>query len=53
MVIKGGILLAIRYNSHRYTRDIDFSTNQMLGDINKDEIANRLNKSMAIMGESL
>jgi len=53
MVIKGGILLAIRYNSHRYTRDIDFSTNQMLGDINKDEIANRLNKSIAIMGESL
>ncbi|MDE0685208.1 MAG: nucleotidyl transferase AbiEii/AbiGii toxin family protein [Candidatus Poribacteria bacterium] len=26
MVIKGGILLAIRYQSLRYTRDIDFST---------------------------
>jgi len=53
MVIKGGILLAIRYKSHRYTRDIDFSTSQVLGDINKDQIASKLNKSMAIMGESL
>jgi predicted nucleotidyltransferase component of viral defense system len=26
MVIKGGLLLAIRYDSSRYTRDLDFST---------------------------
>ena len=26
MVLKGGILLAIRYHSHRYTKDIDVST---------------------------
>lgn len=26
MVLKGGILLAIRYHSHRYTKDIDLST---------------------------
>ena len=26
MVMKGGLLLAIRYDSSRYTRDLDFST---------------------------
>lgn len=26
MVMKGGLLMAIRYDSSRYTRDIDFST---------------------------
>jgi hypothetical protein len=32
MIMKGGILLAIEYNSPRYTKDIDFSTekNMML-----------------------
>jgi len=53
MVIKGGILLAIRYQSHRYTKDIDFSTTQVLGDIDKDEIAEKLNRSMALMAEHL
>lgn len=28
MIMKGGILLAVRYRSTRYTRDIDFSTSQ-------------------------
>ena len=28
MIMKGGILLAIRYRSTRYTRDIDFSTSR-------------------------
>lgn len=53
MVIKGGILLAIRYQSHRYTRDIDFSTDQILESVDKDEIAGKLNKSMAMMTEVL
>lgn len=53
MVIKGGILLAIRYQSHRYTKDIDFSTSQVLGEIDKDQIAEKLNRSMALMAESL
>jgi predicted nucleotidyltransferase component of viral defense system len=29
MVMKGGLLLAIRYDSSRYTRDLDFSTQDM------------------------
>ncbi len=32
MVIKGGILLAIKYNSDRFTRDIDFSTHVEYGE---------------------
>ncbi|MEJ2406251.1 MAG: nucleotidyl transferase AbiEii/AbiGii toxin family protein, partial [Candidatus Thiodiazotropha sp.] len=52
MVIKGGILLAIRYQSHRYTKDIDFSTSLLLGDIDKDETAEKLDKSMALMSEA-
>ena len=45
MVIKGGILLAVRYQSHRYTKDIDFSTTQKLTDINPDDIEEALNKA--------
>ncbi|MCA0175640.1 MAG: nucleotidyl transferase AbiEii/AbiGii toxin family protein [Proteobacteria bacterium] len=33
MVMKGGILLAIRYQSSRFTRDVDFSTQQKLKDV--------------------
>jgi len=51
MVMKGGILLAIRYQSHRYTKDIDFSTSLLPSDVDKDEIATKLDKSMAIMSE--
>ena len=53
MVIKGGILLAIRYQSHRYTKDIDFSTSKVLDEIDKDVVAEKLNRSMALMAESL
>ena len=53
MVIKGGILLAIRYQSNRYTRDIDFSTDQLREQINTDEITEKLNNSMAVISEQL
>ena len=33
MVMKGGILLAIRYQSSRFTRDIDFSTPKRFQDV--------------------
>lgn len=33
MIMKGGILLAIRYQSSRFTRDIDFSTQSRLQDV--------------------
>ena len=48
MILKGGILLAIRYQSHRYTKDIDFSTEKKLGgEVSVDGIRNSLNDSLA------
>ncbi|MDH5228437.1 MAG: nucleotidyl transferase AbiEii/AbiGii toxin family protein [Gammaproteobacteria bacterium] len=46
MVIKGGILLAIRYKSYRYTKDIDFSTSKTQHEINPDELAEKLNSDL-------
>ena len=53
MVIKGGILLAVRYHSHRYTKDIDFSTTQSLSEIDPDQIKEALNKSFIRIAEEL
>ena len=53
MVIKGGILLAVRYHSHRYTKDIDFSTTQSLSEINSDQIKEALNKNFIRIAEKL
>ena len=33
MIMKGGVLLAIRYQSSRFTRDIDFSTSKRLQEV--------------------
>jgi len=38
MVMKGGLLLSIKYDSPRYTKDIDFSTQKPLSDLNFDEL---------------
>jgi predicted nucleotidyltransferase component of viral defense system len=54
MVLKGGILLAIRYKSHRYTTDIDFSTEKKLGgDITEEGVRKSLDKSLSQMVETL
>ncbi|WP_353572206.1 nucleotidyl transferase AbiEii/AbiGii toxin family protein, partial [Candidatus Albibeggiatoa sp. nov. BB20] len=54
MVLKGGLLLAIRYKSYRYTKNIDFSTGRKLGeDITKDSVHKSLNDSLAQMVEIL
>ena len=37
MLIKGGILLAIRYQGSRHTRDIDFSTDLKYQDFDEEE----------------
>jgi predicted nucleotidyltransferase component of viral defense system len=33
MIMKGGLLLAVRYHSSRFTRDIDFSTSKRLQEV--------------------
>lgn len=54
MVLKGGILLAVRYASHRFTRDIDFSTPQLLeGQFTKDAVVSALDSSLSKMVETL
>lgn len=54
MILKGGILLAIKYKSHRYTRDIDFSTEKKIGEeITKDGIREALDSRLAQMVEEL
>lgn len=54
MILKGGILLAIRYNSDRYTKDIDFSTEKKLGgEITEDSVHESLDISLAQMVEAL
>jgi predicted nucleotidyltransferase component of viral defense system len=54
MILKGGILLAIRYKSHRFTKDIDFSTERPRGgDITEDGVRKSLDSSLAQMVEEL
>jgi predicted nucleotidyltransferase component of viral defense system len=54
MILKGGILLAIRYKSHRYTKDIDFSTEKPHGgEITEDGVRESLDSSLAHMVEEL
>lgn len=53
MIIKGGILLAIRYNSNRFTRDIDFSTQQKLNDVLPEQIQAALEDSLSHVVEQL
>jgi len=53
MIIKGGILLAIRYQSHRYTKDIDFSTPLNLKELNCETVTQELNKNLLSAVNSL
>jgi predicted nucleotidyltransferase component of viral defense system len=54
MILKGGILLAIRYKSHRFTKDIDFSTESPRGgEITEDGVHKSLDSSLAQMVEQL
>jgi predicted nucleotidyltransferase component of viral defense system len=49
MVMKGGILLAVRYQSSRFTTDLDFSTTLTRGDLNFPEFRENLESSLAIV----
>lgn len=53
MVIKGGILLAIRYQSNRFTKDIDFSTDEMLDKVDTATLVEKLNNSFIQTAEEL
>lgn len=53
MVIKGGILLAIRYQSHRFTKDIDFSSDEKLKDVDVNKLTETLNNGFIQTAEEL
>ena len=50
MVMKGGILLAIRYHSARFTRDIDFSTNRKVEEVDLERFVRELSDSVRRVG---
>lgn len=53
MIVKGGVLLAIKYHSSRYTKDIDFSTAQMYSDFDLDKFRDELSESLLLSVEEL
>mgnify|MGYP001197098563 FL=1 len=53
MIMKGGILLAIRYESSRYTRDIDFSTAQRFADFDEQRFRSNFEGRLAVAVEEL
>ncbi len=48
MVMKGGILMGIRYWSPRFTTDIDFSSTRSLAELDPETIRKALNSGMAL-----
>lgn len=53
MIMKGGILLAIKYKSSRYTRDIDFSTAMKFADLDEAQFRSDLDRRLALAVEQL
>ena len=53
MIMKGGVLLALRYNSPRYTKDIDFSTATMRPDFDLEAFRQLLDDSLVETVEGL
>lgn len=53
MIMKGGMLIAIRYHSDRFTEDIDFSTSDKYKDINVAEFKEELNEALLIAYDTL
>lgn len=53
MVMKGGMLLGIRYQSSRFTEDIDFSTAEKLADIDVNEFKEELEEALQVAGDEL
>ena len=52
MIMKGGVLLAVRYDSCRFTRDIDFSTRSRFQEINSDEFINEFEEALSLVKDN-
>jgi len=53
MIMKGGMLLAVRYQSIRFTKDIDFSTSKTLEDLDPEEVVSMLDEQLTITSDQL
>ncbi|WP_417552581.1 nucleotidyl transferase AbiEii/AbiGii toxin family protein [Marinomonas fungiae] len=53
MVMKGGMLLGLRYKSSRFTKDIDFSTEKKFQDFDEETFKEELNASLQEADEEL
>jgi predicted nucleotidyltransferase component of viral defense system len=53
MIMKGGMLLGLRYQSSRYTDDIDFSTALKLRDIDQDVFVRQLVDALVIAEDDI
>lgn len=53
MIVKGGVLLAIRYSSVRFTKDIDFSTSDMHEDFDEENFIEELGESLVLAVDEL
>ncbi len=53
MVIKGGLLMAIRYGSERYTKDVDFSTREKYRQGDENVLIEELEKQLDIANQQL
>lgn len=47
MIMKGGLLLAVRYHSSRFTRDIDFSTSKRLQEVDLPTLLDTIAEALA------
>ena len=47
MIMKGGLLLAVRYHSSRFTRDIDFSTSKRLQEVDVPMLLSSIGDALA------
>lgn len=53
MIIKGGILLAIEFNSTRFTKDIDFSTDEKVSGFDKEQFLQEFNENLNLAVNTL
>jgi len=53
MIMKGGVLLAIRFKSTRHTKDIDFSSPELFSDFDENKLLTELEIGLILAGEIL
>ncbi|MEG2433625.1 MAG: nucleotidyl transferase AbiEii/AbiGii toxin family protein, partial [Acinetobacter sp.] len=53
MIMKGGILMGLRYQSSRFTEDIDFSTSMRYADIDEARFREELDESLQVASDEL